>query len=220
MKWLLWLAGLLITAVAGHFAFTMATKTVPYFSFQRGVAFLGTKPGEVLDTGWYMAAFYVHITSSLIVICAGIIQMWPWVVRQYRRIHRLSGYIYVCGVLLLAAPSGLLIAVYANAGLASRVAFTLQSIVWWLITAAAWQAIRKHQWRLHTEWMIRSFAVTLAAMSLRGESFLMFYYFHTKPIETYVTVSWLSWVGNLIIAELLIWFGLGRKMTAASGRLF
>jgi hypothetical protein len=58
--------------------------------------------------------------------------------------------------------------------------------------------------------MVRSYAITLAALALRGESYLLYYAFHTKPIETYLTVTWLSWVGNLIVAEILLEMGLGR----------
>ena len=55
--------------------------------------------------------------------------------------------------------------------------------------------------------MLRSLAVTTAAMSLRTESYILFYYLGTKPIETYLTVTWLSWVGNLFVADLLIYVG-------------
>jgi hypothetical protein len=48
-------------------------------------------------------------------------------------------------------------------------------------------------------------------MSLRVESYLMYYYLGTKPIETYLTVTWISWVGNLLIADVLIYFGLARQ---------
>lgn len=61
-------------------------------------------------------------------------------------------------------------------------------------------------------WQVRSYAVTLAALALRGESYVMYYAFHTKPIETYLTVTWLSWVGNLLLAEALLELGLGRYL--------
>jgi hypothetical protein len=38
----------------------------------------------------------------------------------------------------------------------------------------------------------------------------MYYAFHTKPIETYLTVTWLSWVGNLVVAEVLLEMELGQ----------
>ena len=67
-------------------------------------------------------------------------------------------------------------------------------------------------YREHINWMIRSYAITLAAMSLRTEGYLMHYLLHTKPIETYVTITWLSWVGNWMIAEILITLGLGNYL--------
>jgi hypothetical protein len=118
--------------------------------------------------------------------------------------------IYLGSILLLAAPSGLVLGFYANGGLSSKTGFVLQSIVWWVLTYLAWHEIRRKRYIIHSEMMIRSFAITLAAMSLRTESYVMYYFFETKPIETYLTVTWLSWVGNLLIAETLIYFGLGK----------
>jgi hypothetical protein len=104
----------------------------------------------------------------------------------------------------------LVLAFYANGGLPAKVGFTLQCLVWWGLTWVAWREIKNRRFLSHADMMIRSFAVTLAAMSLRTESYFMYYWFETKPIETYVTVTWLSWVGNLLLAEALIYAGLGK----------
>ena len=118
------------------------------------------------------------------------------------------------GVQTCALPisSGLVLATYANGGLAAQVGFSLQCLVWWAVTYLAWNDIMKKRYESHANMMIRSFAVTLAAMSLRTESYVMYYWFGTKPIETYLTVTWLSWVGNLLLAEVLIYNGLGKKI--------
>jgi uncharacterized membrane protein len=205
-KFLLVFAALFIAA----FAALMLTKTLPYYSFEKGIHFLTTKSDETNDNPWFRAGFYVHITSSLIVLVIGLLQWLPPVVRRGPRLHRWLGYGYVVGILALAAPSGLVLARFANGGLVAQVGFSLQCVVWWLATWAAYRAARQRQWPRHTGWMVRSYAVTLAALALRGESYLMYYAFHTKPIETYLTVTWLSWVGNLVVAEVLLEMGLGR----------
>ena len=184
----------------------MVTKVLPYLSFERAINFLGTKPNEVLDRNYFMWAFYIHITSSVLVMGGGIFQFFTKILRGYPKVHHLIGKIYIGSVLLLAAPSGLVLAAFANGGLAARVGFSLQCVVWWLKTYAAWHEVMKKQFVRHSEMMLRSYAVTLAAMSLRTESYFMVYVFETKPIETYLTVTWLSWVGNLLIVETLIWF--------------
>ena len=203
---LLALAALLIAAFAG----LMLTKTLPYYTFQKGIHFLTTKSDETNDNPVFRAGFYVHITTSLLVLVAGLLQFLPWLARRGPRLHRQLGTFYIIGVLALAAPSGLILARFANGGLVAQVGFTLQCLVWWLCTWRAYRAARQHQWPLHVNWMLRSYAVTLAALALRGESYVMYYAFETKPIETYLTVTWLSWVGNLILVEILLEAGLGR----------
>lgn len=205
-KILLFFAALVIAAFAG----LMLTKTLPYYTFEKGINFLTTKSEDTNDNPVFRAGFYVHITTSLLVLVAGLLQFLPVLARRGPALHRWLGKGYVIGVLALAAPSGLVLARYANGGLAAQVGFSLQCLVWWLCTWRAYRAARQRQWSLHVDWMLRSFAVTLAALALRGESYIMFYVFETKPIETYLTVTWLSWVGNLVLVEILLEVGLGR----------
>jgi hypothetical protein len=194
------------------FTAVMVTKILPYMTFERAVNFLGTKSDEVLDRPYFMVAFYVHITSSVLAIGGGVFQFFPAISRSYPKVHILIGKIYVASILLLAAPSGLIIAAFANGGFPSKVGFTLQCFVWWATTYAAWRAIMRKNWEEHAAMMIRSYAVTLAAMSLRTESYALVYLFGTKPMETYLTVTWLSWVGNYFMAEVLIYFGMAKLL--------
>ena len=215
-KLLLALAALLIAAFAG----LMLTKTLPYYSFEKGINFLTTKSDETNDNPLFRLGFYVHITTSLVVLVAGLLQFLPVLARRGPGLHRRVGKLYIIGILALAAPSGLILARFANGGLAAQVGFTLQCVVWWLCTWQAYRAARQRQWPLHVDWMLRSYAVTLAALALRGESYFMYYVFETKPIETYLTVTWLSWVGNLVLVEILIGVGVGRYfLREFSGRL-
>ena len=208
------LESLLLIAAAGILAFAalMGTKIVPYFNFNPLHGFLGTKTDAVLSTPVFQVSFYIHIASSWVVMTAGALQLIPALYRRWPVLHRWLGRIYVLTILVLAAPSGLGLAVYANGGLAARVGFTLQCVVWWVLTLQAWRYAHQKQWEKHANAMLRSLAVTTAAMSLRTESYFMYYYLGTKPIETYLTVTWLSWVGNLIVADVLIFLGWGAYM--------
>jgi Predicted membrane protein (DUF2306) len=197
------------------FTIVMVTKILPYMTFERAINFLGTKSDAVLDRTYFMVAFYIHITSSVLAIAGGIFQFYPAILREYPKAHIFTGKIYIASILLLAAPSGLVLAAFANGGLPSKVGFALQCLVWWGTTYAAWQAIMHRHWEKHAEMMIKSYAVTLAAMSLRTESYALVYFFGTKPMETYLTVTWLSWVGNFFVAEVLIYFGMAKKLVAA-----
>jgi hypothetical protein len=203
--WLLFFWVMVFTAI-------MFAAVVPYFRFEHAADFLGTKTNRVLGLPHFQWAFYLHISSSIFVIFLGAFQFFPTIFSRFPRWHRISGRFYVGILLALAAPSGAVLAVYANAGLPAKTGFFLQSCLWWVVTAAAYRAIKKRDWALHTRMMMRSYALTLAALSLRTESYLMVYIWHTKPIETYVTVTWLSWVGNLILVETLIYFQVDKKL--------
>jgi hypothetical protein len=198
-------------AIVG-FTIVMLSKILPYMTFERAKNFLGTKSDEVLDKQYFIIAFYVHISTSVFALGGGVFQFSTTLTRNYARLHQWIGKIYIATILLLAAPSGLIIAAYANGGLGCKVGFVLQSFVWWILTYWAYQAILERQYLLHTNMMLRSFALTLAAMSLRTESYIMYYFFQTKPIETYQTVTWLSWVGNLLFIEVLIYYGLSKRL--------
>jgi hypothetical protein len=194
----------------------MLLKIIPYMDFGFSTNFLGTKTDAVLHKTHFRIAFYIHITTSLIVMGMGIFQFFPAILQNFTRFHRNMGKLYIALILLLAAPSGLVLAVYANGGLAAKVGFSIQCFVWWLTTYFAFMETKQGNIAKHIDMMLRSYAVTLAAMSLRLESYIMYYVFETKPIETYLTVTWLSWVGNLLIIELFIYFGLGKKLLSLS----
>lgn len=204
-------ATLFLLSVAA-FTLLMLTKVVPYLSFEPEIDFLTTKTDRVLARQDFQFSFYIHIVSSLWVMGIGISQFIPSFLKKYSNLHQTLGKIYVFSVLFLAAPSGLGLAIYANGGLPAKVGFSLQCVVWWLTTWAAWLEIQKKRWQTHIEWMMRSYAVTLAAMSLRVGSYALVFFFHTKPIETYLTVAWLSWVGNLAIVEGLIYAGMSERL--------
>jgi hypothetical protein len=211
-KYLVRLPGVILLVSVLAFSVLMLTKVVPYLSLARGVHFLSTKTDSVLDNPVFLSAFFGHITSSLWVMVSGALQFMPFLLQRYPSLHRKLGKLYVLSILLLAAPSGLILAFFANGGLPAKVGFTLQCFIWWLTTYAAFREAVAKQWLGHVEWMMRSFAVTLAAMSLRLESYAMYYFLHTKPVETYLTVTWLSWTGNLLVTEILIRAGIAKSL--------
>ncbi len=186
------------------FFVVMAENTIPYFDFAPRKDFLGTKRFAVTSNWIFKIGFYTHISTALVVWLAGITQFWPLIILKYPNWHRILGKIYVLGILFLAAPSGLILAIFANGGLSAQVGFTLQCLVWWFLTFKAFMFIKEGNVAEHIRYMIRSLAVTYAAFSLRTESYVMYQFFGTKPIETYLTVVWLSWVGNLLLVEIFL----------------
>src|SRR6185295_9720833 len=82
--------------------------------------------------------------------------------------------------------------------------FGLLAVTWLAVTANAYRLARQRDFAQHERWMVRSFALTLAAVTLRiympAASML-----HLDDMESYRAIAWLAWVPNLIAAELLLW---------------
>lgn len=191
-KWLL--LGLL-----AFFTVLMIRISIPYLALEDGVAFLRIKK-SVIDNSFWKLAFYVHVFTSTFLLLAGFTQFSNHILKRYKKLHRSMGYAYVLIILLLSGPAGIVMGVYANGGLSSRIAFCLLGVLWWIFTfQALWQA-RKRNFVAHRRYMIYSFALTLSAITLRAWKWLIVALFQPQPMDVYMIVAWLGWVPNLLIA--------------------
>lgn len=195
-------------AILLYFSYLLLLLSLPYLEMKRDVEFLKTKQ-LIYHIAHWRWSFYAHVFSSIFVIVAGIAQFIPKLIHDYKRIHRFFGIIYLAVLLLIAAPSGLVMSFYANGGIISQIGFVGLSISWILTTLTSLYWLKNRNYVKHAEWITRSYALTLAAISLRLYGYLfdvLKLEFH--PVATYQTLAYLSWIPNLIIAEILIRKGL------------
>lgn len=182
------------------FSWMMIQLTIPYFSFRTDVDFLLVKQNLLANTLW-MWSFYLHIGFSPIVLLTGLTQFYgPWRIR-FPRLHRYSGYVYASVILLISAPTGLIMAFYANGGWAAKISFLCISLLWWFFTARAIHRIRNKNTSGHRVDMLRSYALTLSAITLRLYVFFIPMISDVRGVPMYVLVSWLSWIPNLLVVE-------------------
>ena len=121
------------------------------------------------------------------------------------QLHRFSGILYIFITLFLAGPSGFVIGIHANGGIGSQIAFCSLAILWMFFSAKAWQAARQRAWTRHRDYMIRSFALALSAITLRIWKYVLVAIFEPRPMDVYRIIAWLGWVLNLMIAEWIIY---------------
>lgn len=202
------LGKLLFLLAVGFSTYLMADTVLPYLlpPFPSDIDFLRVKQ-QILSIDHWRWSFYLHISSSVVVLAAGLSQFSRSLLRKAPRWHRLIGKSYIGLILFVAGPTGLVMAFYGEGGLSGQIAFVLQAIAWWSSTYLAYKAIRRGQVRAHAAWLLRSYALTLSAISLRGMMFL-FSYLEAWPYSqlelNYTLVAWLSWTVNLFLAELLL----------------
>ena len=117
--------------------------------------------------------------------------------------HRFLGKTYLAAVLCSGAAA-LYIAMFANGGIVSVVGFGGLAMAWLFTTAQAYIAIRKKEIDSHQYWMIRSYALCFAAVTLRIWLPLFQLGLHMDFMEAYRIIAWLCWVPNLIVAEIIV----------------
>lgn len=185
------------------FCWLMASITLAYIPYNTDVGFLRIKQHYIHIDQWRIA-FFIHVYASMWVLLAGFTQFSKAIQRNQPKLHRTLGYIYVVDVLLITGPAGLLMGFYANGGLWSRIAFVLLAVLWIYFTAMALIKARQKNFKAHRNYMIRSYALTLSAITLRAWKYAITNTVTLPPMDVYRVVAWVGWVGNLVVAEWLI----------------
>ena len=140
-----------------------------------------------------------HATAAATALLVAPLQFWAQLRARRPTVHRWAGRLYVSGC-VVGAVTGLILAFGASTGPVSTVGFGALALVWGVVTAHAWRLARRREFVAHRKWMIRSFALTFAAVTLR----LYLPIAQLLPIEfdnAYRVISFLCWVPNLIVAE-------------------
>ena len=105
--------------------------------------------------------------------------------------------------MLVGGLTGLVVAVNAFGGPVARLGFGSLAIAWLFTGVMAYRAIRARDVVSHRRWMVRNFALTFAAVTLR--LWLPGLVVSGVPFGiAYPAIAWLCWVLNVLIAELFV----------------
>ena len=186
-----------------YFTYLMLLITLQYIPIKLDVAFLKIKQEEI-QLGYYQWAFFIHVFTSILVLIFGITQFTNYIRWKVPKLHRFLGKAYVLLILCFASPTGFVMALHANGGWSSKIAFGIMAILWFYFTLMAFQFARKRKWVLHENFMLRSYALTLSAISLRLFKWVMAHTLEWPPMDMYRVVAWAGWLVNIVIIEIYI----------------
>jgi uncharacterized membrane protein len=145
---------------------------------------------------------FVHAGMASTALILGPFQFLAKLRARAPKVHRWMGRTYVVAC-LLGGVSGLMLAVGTNAGPIAQAGFGLLAVCWLTANVQAWRLALAGRYAEHRRWMVRSFALTFAAVTLR-------LYLPIAPMlgydfmPAYVAISWLCWAPNLMVAELYL----------------
>lgn len=145
---------------------------------------------------------YLHVFASAVALALGPFQFSARLRATRPGLHRWLGRIYLGVGVLVGGAAGLFMAFHAYGGPVSRLGFAGLAMAWLCTGFRAWRSIRAGDVASHRRWMVRNFALTFAAVTLRLWAPAAFA--SGIPFElSYPVIAWLCWVPNLLVAEML-----------------
>lgn len=169
-------------------------------------------PPEVASNGFAWPYMIIaHAGFAGLALLVGPFQFLRGLRAKRPHIHRWTGRVYVA-CCIAGGVSGGLIGPFASTGPVAASGFTALAVAWLITTAMAYRYAVARDFARHERWMVRSFALTLAAVTLRLYLPLGVFALGFSFAEAYSAIAWLAWVPNLIAAE--IWLAARRPQRA------
>lgn len=188
-----------VLAVIFFFAFGIAGYSIvlPYLGFT----------GPIHTRLFHLPAlyFYMHTLGGAAALMLAPFQLLK---QNVNKRHRTRGYVYVFAVLLSSA-GGLYMAQEAYGGFPSILALSTLAVIWPICTGIGVYKALTGQFNAHREWMMRSIALTLAAITLRLISPVLYQFY--SLYEAQQIIYWSCWTINLVIVECYILANIRRQ---------
>ena len=180
----------------------MAFGVAGYGAVAMVLSLSGELPSMVHHFPDRTTAAAVHFGVGGFVLLIGPFQFLPRLRAKRPQIHRWTGRLYVAGC-LASGVAALVLATHTITGGIATAGFSLLAIFWIISTSLAFVMALKGKFAEHRRWMIRSYALTLAAVTLR--LYLPSSMALDIPFETaYPIISFACWVPNAVFAEWLL----------------
>jgi uncharacterized membrane protein len=188
---------------------------VPYFS---GSLSTLAKAGKGLASVYanrpvpIQIAFYCHITFAGLALVVGPLQFVRAIRRRNITVHRWIGRLYIAAV-ALGSAAAFVMSFVSSVAFDGFFGFGSLAVLWASTTYRGYRAARNRDFASHQAWMIRSFALTFAAPTLRiwlGTliSVQLLFGHGVSGAQAfqnaYLVLPWLCWIPNIVVAELII----------------
>ena len=187
--------------VAAIGLFFIAVAALPYFSLDEA------RFGPYWPRRWWLLA---HITSGIVALLAGPVQLWLGFADRRVEVHRRLGVIYVSAV-VVSSIAAYYLAWNTSGGWVFGSGLAGLATAWLITTGMAWLAIRRHLFEQHKEWMVRSYVVTTAFVSFRIFQEVLQRAGVGTTLEQLAISAWFCWSVPLLITEAVLQ---GRKVLA------
>ncbi len=165
--------------------------------------FLSKKDILLENESLWVLMIRIHILLAIISLVTGPLGIVKRIRVKSLTFHRWNGRIYVLSIVLNYIP-GLYVAFFATGGWLSTTGFLILNTIWITTTLLGISYIKKRQILAHSQWMVRSFFLSFANMTIYIIVASLHQGISLSYDTSYTIAVWLCWILNLSLAELLI----------------
>ena len=147
-------------------------------------------------------ALTLHASFAAAALLIGPFEIVESFRSRWPHLHRRLGWMYVAAV-AIAGLAGILLAPHANFGPIAGLGFLTLALAWLSSTGMALKLVIQGRYTGHRRWMLRSYALTAAAITLRvllPAAEVM----RLPPGPSYRANAWLCWLVNLGLVEMYL----------------
>ena len=144
----------------------------------------------------------IHVIGAVLALIVGPFQFVGAIRSRWPAIHRAAGYTYLAAC-AVGVPAGLVLSFGATAGIVAGSGFAVLGLLTIYFTGQGFRTALARRFDEHREWMLRSYALTAAAITLRlmiPASFML----ELDFTQSYRVIAWACWLTNLVIVEYYI----------------
>lgn len=159
--------------------------------------------------GWAQTVLVLHAAPGGLALLLSPVQLVARVRDRAPRVHRVVGRIALVAI-GVGGVAGLALSTVSLAGPQGTAGFGTLAVLWVTCAALGLRAILRGDVAAHRRWMIRTFALTYAGVTLRLWLIVLIPLLDGDFMAAYRFTPFLSWVPNLVIAELILRRSAGR----------
>jgi uncharacterized membrane protein len=153
--------------------------------------------------GWAQTALVLHAGAAGLALLLSPVQLSARIRARAPRLHRGVGRAVLVAI-AVGGVAGLALSSVSMAGPVGTAGFGMLALAWLTCAGLGLRAILRRDVAAHRRWMIRTFALTYAGVTLRLWLIVLTPLFGGDFMQAYLFTPFLSWVPNLVVAELVL----------------
>lgn len=165
--------------------------------------FISRKDQILANESLWVTMIRIHILLAILSLLTGPLGVIKKIRVKSIKFHRWNGRVYVLSIILNFIP-GVYASLFATGGWLSTIGFLILNTLWLGTTLLGYLYIKKQNILLHSQWMIRSFFLSFANMTIYILVTIIHHVMNVSYGSSYTIAVWLCWMLNLLIAEMII----------------